>query len=430
LKKPGKKAMILITAGVLLAVLAVVLFIIKPFGGASDSFVSVQKLSDITGMSAGGTDNYYAGVIETQETIKLQRDTNRTLKDTYVQTGDEVQVGQPLFEYDFTESELALERAKIEEQQLKNAISSYEKQLETLNKQLGQASSTEEKLDLTEQIQTMEATISQSEYDLKVKQLEVEDLEKNQEDTVITSPIDGVVKSVGSTNEFAEEGSAYIVLMSLGDYRVKCSINESNLGSVTEGDMVTVYSRVDESVYWTGTVSQIETETAAEDGATAYYDDFYSEEMLQSSNYCFYVQLDSEDGLLIGQHVYVRRGAPVKTGEEELSVPESFVVTEANGGTFVWAANSRGYLEKRKVTLGDYNADTMSYAVVSGLQADDYLAFPDDSFKGGEVVFYEEWYGGSAHSVEEDFSAEEELFDEELPEDAVAGDFAEEVLPE
>ena len=188
----------IVVACILCAVLAAAAagwMFLRPMGiGAENGEgVWVQSVSTLSNMGTLGADNYFAGIVETQQTVKIQRDTNRTLKDTYVQTGDTIQKGEKLFEYDSQESEMALEKAKIEAQQLQNSISSYQSQLETLQKQLNQASSTEEKLTLTEEIQNMEATISQTQYDLKVKQLEVEEQEKSQQETVVLSPIDGVL---------------------------------------------------------------------------------------------------------------------------------------------------------------------------------------------------------------------------------------------
>lgn len=413
----------IVVACILCAVLAAAAagwMFLRPMGiGAENGEgVWVQSVSTLSNMGTLGADNYFAGIVETQQTVKIQRDTNRTLKDTYVQTGDTIQKGEKLFEYDSQESEMALEKAKIEAQQLQNSISSYQSQLETLQKQLNQASSTEEKLTLTEEIQNMEATISQTQYDLKVKQLEVEEQEKSQQETVVLSPIDGVVKSVGSNNGYSDgSDSAYITLMSLGDFRVKCSINETNMGSVAEGDIVTVYSRVDDTKTWTGTVAQIETGAVEEDNTDGSmgYSDGSGNEMLQSSSYAFYVTLDNEDGLLIGQHVYVKSGLPQTTeesGESDepaLTLSEDYLVIEENGDAYVWVANSRGKLEKRSVTLGEHREESYCYVIEDGLTADDYVAYPDPSLEGGEPVMYQE-----SDTPDAGTDSEEPVIDEEI----------------
>ena len=47
------------------------------------------------------------------------------------------------------------------------------------------------------------------------------------------------------------------------------------------------------------------------------------------------------------------------------------------------AQGSNGKLEKRSVTLGEYNGELDTYAVTDGLTAEDYIAYPDDSLKAG-----------------------------------------------
>ena len=49
----------------------------------------------------------------------------------------------------------------------------------------------------------------------------------------------------------------------------------------------------------------------------------------------------------------------------------------------MWAQNSKGKLEKRNITLGEYNTETDTYPVTDGLTAEDYIAYPDDSLKAG-----------------------------------------------
>ena len=49
----------------------------------------------------------------------------------------------------------------------------------------------------------------------------------------------------------------------------------------------------------------------------------------------------------------------------------------------MWAQNSKGKLEKRSITLGEYNTETDTYPVTDGLTAEDYIAYPDDSLKAG-----------------------------------------------
>ncbi len=43
---------------------------------------------------------------------------------------------------------------------------------------------------------------------------------------------------------------------------------------------------------------------------------------------------------------------------------------------YVWAANANDRLEKRELTLGEYDPDMMQYEILDGLTTEDYIAFP------------------------------------------------------
>ena len=97
--------------------------------------------------------------------------------------------------------------------------------------------------------------------------------------------------------------------------------------------------------------------------------------MTSSSKYPFYVDLESTDGLILGQHLYLE----IFTEEGQTSGPSissGFICYDDDGTTFVWAEKN-GKLEKREVTLGEYNPMTDTQEVVEGLALEDYIAFPD-----------------------------------------------------
>ncbi|HJB05987.1 MAG TPA: hypothetical protein H9715_09580, partial [Candidatus Merdibacter merdigallinarum] len=92
--------------------------------------------------------------------------------------------------------------------------------------------------------------------------------------------------------------------------------------------------------------------------------------------------LDSFDGLMLGQHVYVEPDlgdSLVKTG---LWLPGYYIFTEGSK-SYVWAADSRNRIEKREVSLGQYDGDMDEYEILSGLDKDDRIAVPGDNMHSG-----------------------------------------------
>ena len=111
---------------------------------------------------------------------------------------------------------------------------------------------------------------------------------------------------------------------------------------------------------------------------------YYDSDTSLSSKYPFYVALDTSDGLLLGQHVYIEPdyGQDAEQDASAINLP-SYFINDPDGKPWVWAQSSKGKLEKRDLKLGEYNADTDTYPVLDGLTAEDYIAFPDESLKAG-----------------------------------------------
>ena len=136
-----------------------------------------------------------------------------------------------------------------------------------------------------------------------------------------------------------------------------------------------IISRLDAGKFWLGTVSLVDYENPTQGNDNNMYYGMATDEMTTSSKYPFYVELDSTEGLLLGEHVYMELDA----GEEEaagLSISSAFLCYEEDGSAYVWAEN-RGKLEKRAVTVGEYNMMLDTFEVLDGLTEEDYIAFPD-----------------------------------------------------
>ena len=210
-----------------------------------------------------------------------------------------------------------LENAKLELASGKNEIDRLANDINNLTAQRSQAKTESEQLDLTAQIQTAQTQKERAELELKKKQAEIETLNNNLNNSVVTANISGIVNHVGavgsqsvqeggnSGNEGVDSSGAFITLLMSGTFRVKGTVDEMNVGSLSEGMNVTVHSRMDDTKTWTGSIAKIETNSPssgnenqagggqAAEGATKYY---------------FYVNLASSDGLLLGQHVYIEPG--------------------------------------------------------------------------------------------------------------------------
>ncbi|MCD8384749.1 MAG: efflux RND transporter periplasmic adaptor subunit [Clostridiales bacterium] len=381
---------------------------------AGESTASVQSVAMLMGVDLTGT-SQYGGIVEAKATVKVQKDSSKTVDEVYVQAGDMVQAGDLLFTYDTDALELSVETAELEVEQLQNSITNYETQITALEKEKKKASSSEQ-LSYTLQIQETELNKSEAEYNLKTKQAELERLKDGMDETEVYAEVSGLVQSVAddSTSEYAyaysydDSGSsdAFITIMETGTYRIKGTVSEENIYSLYEGMEITAVSRTDSSQTWTGAIESIDTGvTADEDESDYYYDSSDSDS--RSAKYTFYVALESSDGLLIGQHVYLKAGGD-ESGDE-IVLPAGYLVLEGEDAS-VWAADSSSRLELRSVTLGDYDAEADTYVITGGLTLEDYIAYPDSSLAVGMAVT--EYDDGTFETVGSDDSAEGEDYED------------------
>ncbi|MCC8181369.1 MAG: efflux RND transporter periplasmic adaptor subunit [Clostridiales bacterium] len=392
---------------------------------AGESAASVQSVAMLMGVDLTGT-SQYSGIVEAKATVKVQKDSNKTVEKTYVQAGDTVQAGDLLFSYDTDALELSVEMAELEVEQLQNSITNYETQIASLEKEKKKASSSEQ-LSYTLQIQETELNKSEAEYNLKTKQAELERLKDSMDETEVYAEVSGLVQSVAddSSGEYAysyyDSGSsdAYITIMETGTYRIKGTVSEEKIYSLYEGMEITAVSRTDDSQTWSGVIESIDTSTTADDSESDNYYDSSSSDS-RSAKYTFYVTLDSSDGLLIGQHVYLKAGGD-ESGDE-IVLPAGYLVLEGENAS-VWAADSNSQLELRSVTLGDYDAEADTYVIADGLTLEDYIAWPDSSLTVGMAVT--EYDDGTFETVVSDDSANTEYEEGEYEEGEYDEDYAE-----
>jgi len=192
----------------------------------------------------------------------------------------------------------------------------------------------------------------------------------------VTSPVDGRIQSVSEsgTDNYGNP-LPYITIQQAGSYRVKGTLGELQRGGIVEGSRMKIFSRTDENQFWTGSVTLVDYENPTQQNNNQMYMGMAGDEMSNSSKYPFYVELESTDGLILGQHVYMEM--LVEEGENAgIPLSMAFVCYDENGSAYVWAED-RGKLEKRTITLGEGNDMMGTVSVLEGLTMEDYIAFPD-----------------------------------------------------
>ena len=393
-----KKKGIIILIAVLLVLAGAagaIYYVLHSKKASNEELVYATKISDLN----GGYDlmeSRYMGTVESQEVKGVNRDSDKKVKELYVKEEDEVKAGDVLFEYDTESMELQLRQLELELTSINNNIATLNQQIASLTTEKA-AAGPDEQLSYSAQIQNLQAQVNQANYDASAKQLEIDRQKLSMENTKVVAPMDGIIKTINENNSTSSSddnssydnsnnnssdstSNAYITIMAKGDYRIKATASELTVRSMSEGQSMIIRSRVDDST-WTGTVTKIDLEHP-DNGNN---NDYYMSSGTSATKYPFYISLDSTDGLMLGQHVYVEADYGQGSVKEGLWLDEFYIMQE-DGGAYVWAENAKGYIEKRKVELGEYDENMMRYEILSGLTEDDYIAYPEERVKEGMKV--------------------------------------------
>ena len=358
--------------------LALVLTLALAGCGGKDAKVYVQSVASLAGMGGIAPGDRFGGLVVSENVAEIQKDSEKTVAELLVKEGDDVKEGQALFSYDTEELQLALEKKELERDQLSASIENYKRQIQDLEREQSRVWGTD-KLQYTIQIQSTQVDLKEAELNLKSKEGEVSRAKDILEHSTVVSPVNGRVQSVkesGTDNN--GNPLPYISIQQAGSYRIKGTLGELQRGGITKGTRMKIISRTDASQTWMGTVTLVDYENPSQgnNNNNGMMMGGGSDEMSNASRYPFYVELDSTDGLILGQHIYLEMA-----DEEELSsglaISQTFVVTSDDGSAYVWAEN-RGKLEKRSVTLGTVDDGMGTVEILDGLTLEDYIAFPDE----------------------------------------------------
>ena len=419
---------------VIIAVVAAICFgavrFMRPAGPGGET-AYVEKVENLTGQNASlGLINRFAGIVEPQGTWSIARNTDVEIKEIFVEEGEEVEEGDPLFEYSILKYEEDLQQAEIDLERLENDYTATQDAIAQLEKEKRNASSSEQ-ANYTIQIKEQGLALKDKELDIEMKKAEIDKLEDNIDNAVVESGISGIVKKIneGDSSGSGSDDNSFITVMKVGNYRIKGTVNEQNIGELTTGAAVLVHSRVTDRT-WKGVITKIDTENAINSENGGY---FYSgSEETRSSKYPFYIELDNSEGLILGQHVYVEPdlGQNDEDGSPGIWLAGYMVDQSDPDHPFVWK-DAGGRLKKQKVTISDSMDEVGKVRISEGLELTDSIAIPDGTLTEGmrtaPMSERPEEGEGSAEDYGDELNGPEEIG---IEEGGIGDGFIQEVVPE
>lgn len=372
-------------------IIAVVLVVVAAAGGTAWYLLSgnigvgdkrdkvfVEKVSNLSAANSGAQ-NRYSGVVEPQESWKVDKDMEREIKEVFVEEGDMVEEGDSLFEYNMDDVKAELSQAELDLEEMKNEITDLNSQISQLTKERNSAPS-DEKFKYTAEIQGKENEIKQKEYNIESKKAEMEKKQESIDNAVVTSKIAGVVKSINKSSGNDDFGgdNSYMTILAVGDYRIKGTVSESNVQMLSEDQPVILRSRVDEEQTWTGTITKIDTqnESTENNNDMMMYDSSGSGE--KATKYPFYVTLDSAEGLMMGQHLFIELDQGQTEEKEGIWLFEGYIFREHADGTPV--EDGMGMDAGEGTDLGDFSSD-----LEEGSDMGEEVDLEEGSDMGGDV---------------------------------------------
>ena len=348
--------------------------------------INVEQAGMLT--TAATSSDKFAGVVVSENVVEIDRDAEKQIEELYVSVGDEVRINEKLFEYDTDTLSLTVDKQELELDKLEQQIKDLTTQKKNLENQIKKEKDKSVKATLELQLRSVSADLTQATYDKNALQTEIKYNKSMLTNAAVRSPIKGTIRSIN------ENGSPYITIQQAGSYQVKGVLNELSLNAgIMEGVGVTILSRTDPTVFWTGVVSLVDYNSAGSNEYDEMYGGGYDTGMSTSTSYPFYISLDNTNGLLLGQHVYIQISAAALS-DELLRIPEGYIMdvtmdeeTWLTTGT-VWGVDMETLeLVKTTVTLGEYDPTYGTYVILDGITAESYLADPAaDGVKEGASV--------------------------------------------
>lgn len=362
-------------------------------GCGKQAQINVEQAGMLT--TAATSSDKFAGVVVSENVVEIDRDAEKQIEELYVSVGDEVRINEKLFEYDTDTLSLTVDKQELELDKLEQQIKDLTTQVKDLEKQIKTEKAKKEKNQDKQLLATLEMSLRQvnvdlttATYDKNALQTEIKYNKSMLTNAAVRSPIKGTIRSIN------ENGSPYITIQQAGSYQVKGVLNELSLNAgIMEGVGVTILSRTDPTVFWTGVVSLVDYNSADSNEYDEMDSGGYDTGMSTSTSYPFYISLDNTNGLLLGQHVYIQISAAALS-DELLRIPEDYIMdvtmdeeTWLTTGT-VWGVDMETLeLVKTTVTLGEYDPTYGTYVILDGITAESYLADPAaDGVKEGASV--------------------------------------------
>lgn len=216
--------------------------------------------------------------------------------------------------------------------------------------------------ELKQAIKDKEAEIVQLVISYQIMQVSYSIMEYQIATGELICTCNGVVREVNDPEEAITNNQPLIVVGQTEGYIVETAIGELKLGKVSVGDTVTMMC-YDDGMTYTGIITDISN--------IPYDENYYGP---GESYYPMTVSVIDAESLTMGMYMEMYLDSD-GSGEESFYMSAAFIIYE-NGGYYVYK-DVDNVLKKCPVVIG--NVSYGEYEIISGINQDDYIAFPHSS---------------------------------------------------
>lgn len=220
--------------------------------------------------------------------------------------------------------------------------------------------------ELAEAIKAQEESIADMKLDIREAKLKVKSAKKALEKGSVKAVLDGVVTRVEDIETARIEGSPVVSVSGTSGVAVKGGLPEKYLDTIQPGDIITVASWTN-GMQYTATITEVSPypdTSGMFDGGMSY----------NNSCYPFVAIIDDENAEM-EEHDWVQISVDANTlaQDDGFYLMRAFILEEGTGA-YVYKRGEDGLLHRQAVKLGKLSGD--SYEILSGLTAEDWVAFP------------------------------------------------------
>ncbi|HET7580313.1 MAG TPA: efflux RND transporter periplasmic adaptor subunit [Bacillales bacterium] len=324
-----------------------------------------------------------SGEVQPARTSTVYLDpTKGEINEVYVKEGASVKEGDKLFSYDSTQLEQQLESLHLKKKSTNLQIDHRNEQISDLESRISDAEDQDAPDSVIDPLKSQKDDLAfqnqLAQIELKQDALQIQQVQEQMDNQVVTSPISGVVQNVSEEPYNSQE--PVVTIVSGQPYEIHGTLTEYDAVHVKPGQSVSIVPKALSGEEWKGTVADVG------DTPVVQTQSVNTGQQQSVSSYPFTITLKDHTGEpRPGYHVNVK--IIVKQHKNVPVVPFDAILTKGKHSYLFVVKNHK--LDKQPIQTGFVEGEYKE--VTKGLQAGDKIVLdPTDQLEEGMVIRHDQ----------------------------------------